>query len=150
MKKAMKNSKGGDGLTSGGGNAAGQGGRSGSTLSGGAKAVNTLIGLVTSIKKIQFNYQENNGIYLPGYTRSIGMLGTLKPSAGFVFGSQREVRELAARKGWLTLYPEFNEQYTEVESKQLDYQVNTELIPDLLKLILTETGSMQRIMPKII
>ena len=129
--KGNENTKGGDGLTSGGGNAAGQGGRSGSTLSAGDKAVNTLIGLVTSIKKIQFNYQENNGIYLPGYTRSIGMLGTLKPSAGFVFGSQREVRELAARKGWLTLYPEFNEQYTEVESKQLDYQVNTELLPDL-------------------
>jgi cell surface protein SprA len=59
------------------------------------------------------------------------MMGTLKPSAGFVFGSQREVRELAARNGWLTLYPEFNEQYTEVENRQLDYQVNMELLPDL-------------------
>ncbi|GHC42188.1 T9SS outer membrane translocon Sov/SprA [Ulvibacter litoralis] len=101
------------------------------SLSGGDKAVNTLIGLVTSIRKIQLNYQENNGIYLPGYTPSIGFIGTLKPTTGFTFGSQSEIRDLAARKGWLTLYPEFNEQYTEVESKQLDIQANMELLPDL-------------------
>jgi len=107
----------------------GQGG--GGTLSGGEKAYNTLIGLVTMTKKIQINYQENQGTFLPGYLPSIGFMGTLKPTAGFVFGSQREVRELAARKGWLTLYPEFNEQYTEVESRQLDYQVNLEPLTDL-------------------
>ncbi|NNM23666.1 MAG: cell surface protein SprA, partial [Flavobacteriaceae bacterium] len=104
---------------------------SGSSLSGGDKAINSLIGLATSIRKIQFNYQENNGIYLPGFIPSIGFAGTLKPTSGFVFGSQAEVRDLAARKGWLTLYPEFNEQYTEVESRQLDAQVNIELLPDL-------------------
>lgn len=101
------------------------------SLNGGQKAMNTLIGLVTSIKKIQLNYQENNGIFLPGYTPSIGFAGSLKPTSGFVFGSQAEIRDLAARKGWLTLYPEFNEQYTEVESKQLDAQINMELLPDL-------------------
>ncbi|WP_461305415.1 T9SS outer membrane translocon Sov/SprA [Aureisphaera sp.] len=104
---------------------------SSSSLSAGAKAANTLIGLVTMVKKVGINYQENNGIFLPGYTPSIGFAGTLKPTSGFVFGSQAEVRDLAARKGWLTLYPEFNEQYTEVESRQLDYQANIELIPDL-------------------
>lgn len=113
-----------------GGNS-GNGGTTSGSLSGGDKAVNTLIGLVTSIKKIQLNYQENQGIFLPGYTPSVGFAGTLKPSAGFTFGSQAEIRDLAARKGWLTIYPEFNDQYTEVESKQLDAQVNIELIPDL-------------------
>jgi cell surface protein SprA len=101
------------------------------SLNAGDKALNTVIGLVTSVKKIAINYQENNGIYLPGYTPSIGFIGTLKPTAGFTFGSQSEVRDLAARKGWLTLYPEFNDQYTEVESKQLDVQANIELLPDL-------------------
>ncbi len=104
---------------------------SGSQVSGGDKALNTLIGLVTMIKKVQFNYQENNGIFLPGYIPSVGFAGTLKPTSGFVFGSQGEIRELAARNGWLTIYPEFNEQYTEVESRQLDAQVNIELLPDL-------------------
>ena len=100
-------------------------------LNAGDKVLNTAIGFATMLKKIQFNYQENNGIYLPGYTPSIGFIGTLKPTAGFVFGSQAEVRDLAARKGWLTLYPEFNEQYTEVESRQMDIQANLEPINDL-------------------
>lgn len=93
--------------------------------------MNVLIDLVTMIKKIQLNYQENNGVYLPGYTPSVGFAGTFKPSAGFTFGSQAEIRNLAARNGWLTLYPEFNEQYTEVESKQLDIQANLVPIKDL-------------------
>ncbi|OAB80563.1 T9SS outer membrane translocon Sov/SprA [Cochleicola gelatinilyticus] len=100
-------------------------------LSGGDQAINTLIGLITSVKKIQLNYQENNGIYLPGYTPSIGFIGTLKPTTAFTFGSQADVREMAARKGWLTIYPAFNEQYTEVENRQLDVQANIELLPDL-------------------
>ena len=104
---------------------------SSNSLSGGDKALNTLIGIITAVKKIQINYQENNGIFLPGYIPSIGFIGTLKPTAGFTFGSQAEIRELAARKGWLTLYPEFNEQYTEVESTQLDIQANLEFIPGL-------------------
>tara|TARA_R100000306_G_scaffold46671_3_gene44559 strand:+ start:21202 stop:28584 length:7383 start_codon:yes stop_codon:yes gene_type:complete len=136
------NDKGGDtrtgGATLGGGNSGvgggsrgGAGGAGSTSLSTGEKAANTLIGLVTSIKKIQFNYQENQGIFLPGYTPSIGFIGTLKPSAGFTFGSQAEIRDRAARMGWLTLYPEFNEQYTEVESRQLDAQINLEPLDDL-------------------
>ena len=100
-------------------------------LSVGDKGLNVLIDIVTMVKKVQINYQENNGTYLPGYKPSVGFIGTLKPTTGFTFGSQAEVRELAARKGWLTLYPEFNEQYTEVESKQLDIQAGIELIPGL-------------------
>ncbi len=101
------------------------------TLNTGDKAVNVLIGLATSIKRAQFNYQENNGIYLPGYIPSTGFIGTLKPTTGFVFGSQSEIRDLAAKKGWLTLYPEFNEQYTEVANRQMDIQVNLEPVRDL-------------------
>lgn len=101
------------------------------TLDTGDKAANVLIDLATSLKRIQFNYQETNGIYLPGYLPSIGFIGTLKPTSGFVFGSQREVREMAARNGWLTIYPEFNEQYTELESRQMDIQANLEPIKGL-------------------
>ncbi len=100
-------------------------------LSPGQKVINSLIGLATSVKKAQINYLENNGIFLPGYLPSVGFGGSLRPSTGFVFGSQAEVRDLAARKGWLTIFPEFNQQYTEVESRQLDMQVNTELLDDL-------------------
>lgn len=117
-----------DGSPGGGGQLPGQGAPK---LSGGDKAYNTFVGLVTSVKRIQFNYQENNGIYLPGYKPTVGFMGSLRPSVGFVFGGQGEIRELAARNGWLTLYPEFNEQYTEVENKQFDYQANIEPFTDL-------------------
>ena len=128
-KKKGSLSSDGSGGRGGRGGAGGAGGTS--SLTGGEKAANTLIGLATSIKKIQFNYQETQGIYLPGYTPSVGFAGTVEPTFGFTMGSQSEIRDLAARKGWLTIYPEFNEQYTENESRQLDAQVNIELIPDL-------------------
>lgn len=100
-------------------------------LSGLDKATNTFIGLATAVKRLTVNYQETNGIYLPGYTNDIGFAGTLKPTAGFTFGSQADVRELAARNGWLTLYQEFNEQYTENEMKNLTFQAQLDLLPDL-------------------
>lgn len=97
----------------------------------GNKAYNTLIGIVTSVKRAQINYQETNGIFLPGYTPDIGFIGTLKPTSGFVFGSQAEVRDLAARRGWLTLYQDFNQQYSEVETRQLDFNFKVDLLKDL-------------------
>ncbi len=102
-----------------------------SKLSIGDKAYNTLIGLVTAVKKVNVNYQQDNGIFLPGYTREPGFVGTLKPTVGFTFGSQSDIRDLAARNGWLTLYQEFNQQYQEVEGKQLNIQASLGLLKGL-------------------
>ncbi len=101
------------------------------TLGAGDKALNTGIGLLTALKRVQINYQEDNGIFLPGYLPSIGFSGSLRPSAGFIFGSQAEVRELAARNGWLTLFQDFNQQYREVESRNLGIQARIGLLKDL-------------------
>ncbi|WP_194850333.1 T9SS outer membrane translocon Sov/SprA [Nonlabens antarcticus] len=95
------------------------------------KTYNTVVGVLTSIKRATVNYEETNGIFLPGYTPSVGFIGTLKPTTGFTFGSQAEIRDLAARQGWLTLYQDFNEQYTEVERKKLSVNFNIDLLPDL-------------------
>lgn len=100
-------------------------------LNTGEKTYNTLVGFLTAIKRIQINYKESNGIFLPGYTNSIGFMGTWQPTPGFTFGSQEDVRYLAARKGWLTLYPEFNQQYSEVKNQQLNLQANLDLLPEL-------------------
>ena len=61
-----------------------------------------MIGILTSVKNIQVNYTKNSGTVLPGYTPSVGFLGTSKPTLGFVFGSQDDVRYEAAKNGWLT------------------------------------------------
>ena len=89
-----------------------------------------LIGVLTSVKNIQINYTENSGTVLPGYTPSIGFLGTSKPSLGFVFGSQDDVRYESAKNGWLTTYDNFNQNFTQVNNKLLKVTANIDLFPD--------------------
>ena len=93
--------------------------------------LNASIDILTSIKRIQFNYTENNGTFLPGYTQTPGFIGTLKPTLGYTFGSQSDIRYLAASRGWLTLYPDFNQQYTETHTKQLDISASIQPVADL-------------------
>ena len=95
------------------------------------KLLNAGVDILTSIKRVQVNYSENNGTFLPGYTQTPGFIGTLKPTLGFTFGSQSDVRNLAARRGWLTYFPEFNQQYTTTSTKQLDFSANLEPVKDL-------------------
>ena len=102
-----------------------------SAKKGGKKLLNAGIDLLTSVKRIQVNYSESNSTYLPGYLQTPGFIGTLKPTFGYTFGSQRDVRSLAARNGWLTLYDDFNEQYTVTRTRQLDFSANLEPINDL-------------------
>lgn len=89
------------------------------------------IDLLTSVKRAQFNYSENNGTFLPGYLETPGFIGTFKPTFGYTFGSQRDIRHIAAQKGWLTVYEDFNQQYTQVHNQNFDYSINVEPFRDL-------------------
>ncbi|MEO8515684.1 MAG: cell surface protein SprA, partial [Flavobacterium sp.] len=93
--------------------------------------VDGLIGIATSIKNIQINYSETNGTMLPGYLPTVGFLGSTRPSAGFVFGLQDDVRFEAAKNGWLTDYGNFNQNFTQVKNRQITGTANVELFPDL-------------------
>lgn len=95
------------------------------------KLLNAGVDILTTIKRIQLNYSENSGTFLPGYVQTPGFIGTLKPTLGYTFGSQNDIRFLAARRGWLTLFPEFNQQYTATNTKQFDYSANLEPVKDL-------------------
>jgi cell surface protein SprA len=99
-----------------------------------------LIGVVTSIKNIQINYSENQGTALPGFLPGVGFFGTSKPTLGFVFGGQDDVRFEAAKNGWLTNYPNFNQNYTHVLTRTLDVTANMDLFPDF-KIDLTANRS---------
>lgn len=93
--------------------------------------VNGLIGVLTSVKNIQVNYTETSGTALPGFLPGIGFLGTTKPSLGFVFGSQdNDIRYQAARNGYLTNYSEFNQNFTQTTTKQLNLTASMDLFPD--------------------
>ena len=73
---------------------------------------------LTALKRASISFTENKGKYIPGYTQSIGLWGTLEPSLGFVFGSQQDVRFEAARNGYLTTFQEFNAQYLDNTNTQ--------------------------------
>ncbi|MFY8189086.1 MAG: cell surface protein SprA [Flavobacterium sp.] len=97
---------------------------------GGNVFLDGLIGVVTSVKNIQVNYVENSGTQLPGYLPGIGFFGSSRPSIPFVFGLQDDVRDLSAQNGWLTNYPDFNQNYTEMVNKTLNITAKVDLFPD--------------------
>ncbi|WP_339628521.1 cell surface protein SprA [uncultured Maribacter sp.] len=92
---------------------------------------NTVVDIVTMVKRLNFNYSENNGTVLPGYTQSVGFIGTARPTIGFVFGSQADVRFEAAKNGWLTNFPEFNEQFIQRTNKQLNITATAQPTKDI-------------------
>ena len=92
--------------------------------------VDGLIGVLTSIKNVQMNYTYNSGTLLPGYTPGIGFLGSSRPSLGFIFGSQDDIRFEAAKNGWLTDYPDFNQSFTQVTNTLFKATANIDLFPD--------------------
>ena len=92
--------------------------------------VDGLIGVLTSVKNINIDYTQNSGTVLPGYLPGIGFFGSSKPSLGFVFGKQDDIRFEAAQRGWLTNYPNFNQNYTQVTTKSLGFSANVDLFPD--------------------
>jgi cell surface protein SprA len=61
----------------------------------------------------------------------VGFIGTAKPTIGFVFGSQADVRFEAARNGWLTTFPEFNQQFIQNTNKQLNITATAQPTRDL-------------------
>ena len=91
----------------------------------------SLTDLITMVKRIQINYSENNGSFLPGFLQTPGFIGSFTPSFGYVFGSQKDIRYLAARNGWLTVFPEFNQQYTSTTNTNLSFNANLVPINDL-------------------
>ena len=92
---------------------------------------NTMVDFLTMVKRLNISYNENSGKVLPGYTQSIGFIGTARPTLGFVFGSQADVRFEAAKNGWLTSFPEFNEQFIQTTNKILDITATAQPMRDL-------------------
>jgi cell surface protein SprA len=90
-----------------------------------------LKGVLTCLKTVNLSFTENQGTVLPGYTPSVGFFGTSKPTLGFVFGSQSDVRYEAAKNGWLTTFQEFSQNFATVNSQVFKGLANLELMPDL-------------------
>ena len=98
----------------------------------GSAALDAVINLVTLVKTVNVNYTESNGTVLPGYLEGLGFFGTSRPTLGFVFGSQQDVRYEAARKGWLTAYPEFNQEYSRMHTERLNLRAELKPFKDFV------------------
>ena len=96
-----------------------------------SKTFNTLVDVVTMVKRLNINYQESRGTTLPGYTQSLGFIGTGRPAWGFVFGSQRDIRFEAARNGWLTQFEAFNQQFLQNKNTVLGITATAQPTQDL-------------------
>ena len=95
------------------------------------KGITYFVDILSSIKRVQFNYSENNGKVIPGYLPNVGFIGTLDPSFGFTFGSQADVRYEIAKRGWLTNFPNFNEPFVQVHNSKLNLSAQINPLKDL-------------------
>jgi cell surface protein SprA len=95
------------------------------------KGATYFVELLSSIKRVQFNYTENNGKVIPGYLPSVGFMGTLDPSFGFTFGRQADIRYEVAKRGWLTDFPNFNEPFVQVHNNKLNLSAQINPLKDL-------------------
>ena len=91
------------------------------------KSLTKLVDVLTAVKRVQASYNENNGSVLPGYLPSVGFAGGLKPTLGYTLGSQADIRYEAARQGWLTKFPNFNQLYTQLRSSK--FKISAQLVP---------------------
>ena len=87
--------------------------------------------LIKSLKRVRLNYSENSGKVLPGFIPSIGFLGTTRPSIGFVFGSQSDIRYEAAKNGWLTDFQNFNQPFQKIFNSKFDFTGEIELLKSI-------------------
>ena len=91
------------------------------------KSIIKVVDILTSIKRVQASYNENNGNVLPGYLPSVGFAGGLRPTLGYTLGSQADIRYESARQGWLTGFPNFNQLYTQLRSNKL--KASAQVVP---------------------
>ncbi len=97
----------------------------------GSAVLDGVVNFATMVKTVQVSYVESNGTVLPGYLGGLGFFGTARPTLGYVFGSQEDVRYDAARKGWLTYYPEFNQEFSRMHTERLNFGADVKPIQDL-------------------
>lgn len=90
-----------------------------------------LMNLATMVRRIGVSYTETNGMSLPGYLPQVGFFGTSQPSLPFVFGWQDDIRYEAGRRGWLTRFADFNEQFVRSTNKNLSLTASLQPANDL-------------------
>ena len=91
--------------------------------------------LIMSLKTATITYSDVRGTLLPGYAQSTQMLGMddhfQGPTAGFILGSQQDIRQKAIDNNWLVKTQSLNTPYTTTHSTNLNLRANLEPLPNL-------------------
>lgn len=116
--------------------------------------VEYLARILMSAKNVTVTYSMTNGTLLPGYAQSTHLMGMGSnfqgPTAGFIFGSQKDIRDQAIattednnpNNDWIAKAPSLNSPYTRTSSNNLNIRANLEPLPDLkIELTATRTQS---------
>lgn len=97
--------------------------------------VNSILRVLTSLRRITGSYQKKQGTFLPGYQPSTNLLGydldENAPGWNFLFGGQQDIRSRAIRNGWITRDTLQNQLYITTSREDLRFQGNLEPAPGL-------------------
>ena len=95
---------------------------------------------IFSLKNISIAYTESNGTFLPGFLPNTGFFGinnsSKSPTLGFVLGSQKDIRNIAAQRGWLTTDTMMNNLFSQTHSVNLNLRATIEPV-SRFKIMLT-------------
>ena len=95
----------------------------------------TFFRTLMAVRNLSINYTETSGTHMPGFTPTPSVLGQdwnlMAPGTGFIFGSQRDIRDQAAMEGWITDNPNLNIPFTQGRAKNLTARSQVEPIRDL-------------------
>ena len=93
------------------------------------------LGLLMSVKDANFTYTRSNGIILPGFMPEPGPLGNNwnadAPGLGFIFGSQKDIKFLAATSNWMSTDTLLNNPYITRATENLTFRSTIEPIRNL-------------------
>ncbi len=98
-------------------------------------AYETVLRLLMSVKKVSFQYSQNQGTTLPGFMPEASILGNdwnkNAPGFKFIFGAQPESPEYFNKEGWLSQDYRLNTSYMQMANKNLSFRVSLEPFRDL-------------------
>ncbi len=93
---------------------------------------NYTLGILMSVKDVNFTYTKSNGIILPGFSPEPGPLGNNwnmdAPGLPFIFGSQNDIKYKAASSGWLSKDTLLNNPYITRANENLTIRATVEPI----------------------
>ena len=85
------------------------------------------------VRNVSFSYTESNGTFMPGFNQNVDVLGMNlsngSPGWDFVFGSQVNIAERAARNNWITQSQQLNNPSTRKHLENFSGRISIEPIP---------------------